>query len=179
MTGSVSGMTRYLLAGSEAGESKLTAAKSKKVEIIDEAKLLELIKTLPAGKPPSGASGGAGGGGRGRGRGKAKTDGTSSTQTPSKLSQAIAGRASLGHGRGMGTNANNNNNNNNNNSNAIMDVDNVNPGTGDQLFVEKYKPISSAELIGNETNVNQLKEYLATWYVVCMDLSRFCQLLCV
>ena len=51
MTGSVSGMTRYLIAGDEPGESKKAKAKEKKVPIIDEAKLLDLIRTLPEQTP--------------------------------------------------------------------------------------------------------------------------------
>merc|ERR1712154_714899 len=56
VTGSVSGMTRYLVVGEEAGESKLKKAKEKKVTVIDEVKLLDLLRTLPAGKAKANAS---------------------------------------------------------------------------------------------------------------------------
>ena len=45
-------MTNYLIAGSEPGESKVAKAKDKRVEIIDEAKLFEMIRTLPGKDAP-------------------------------------------------------------------------------------------------------------------------------
>ena len=44
------GKTSYLLAGDEAGEKKIEKAREKKVKIIDEDQLFELIKTRPGKK---------------------------------------------------------------------------------------------------------------------------------
>lgn len=49
VTGAVSGMTAYLVAGTDPGESKMKKAKDKKVKIIDEDELFTMIET----KPPS------------------------------------------------------------------------------------------------------------------------------
>ena len=50
VTSAVSGRTTYLLVGDDPGESKIKKATEKKVEQIDEDKLLELIRTKPGKK---------------------------------------------------------------------------------------------------------------------------------
>jgi len=50
VTTSVSGMTAFLVAGAEPGESKMDKAKAKNIKIINEEGLFDLIETRPAGK---------------------------------------------------------------------------------------------------------------------------------
>lgn len=137
VTGSVSGMTRYLIAGEDAGESKLAKAKEKKVEVIDEAKLLKLIETLPEQKPknkklPKGPS-----------RGPKKKD---------SLSNVMAQRGK--------------NRTQQNQENGISVNNNKGFNGTELLFVEKYKPQTSYDLIGNNSCIKQLKQHLMRWEVI-------------
>merc|ERR1712131_253154 len=51
VTSAVSGKTGYLVVGDDAGESKIAKAKEKKVKMINEDELFEIIKTKPGKKP--------------------------------------------------------------------------------------------------------------------------------
>ena len=123
VTGGVSGATNYLIVGDEPGESKLKKAKEKRVEIIDEAKLLDMIRTNPAGKAPK----------------------IKKMKMPPK-SKILPRKPS---------NINNNNNN----------------GRSMELFVEKYKPTTSRDLIGNQANITRLRTFLQTWYVYVANIE--------
>jgi len=141
VTGSVSGMTRYLIAGEEAGESKLAKAKEKKVAILDESGFLDLLRTLPAGKAP-------------------KVKPVKDAKPPkgnSSLSAVVATRG----------------------TNKQQQQQSQPPPPQQQqlqqsvpqpveesetlLFVDKYKPVRSSDLIGNPSVIKQLRDHLLNW----------------
>ena len=157
MTGSVSGMTRYLIAGNEAGESKKAKAKEKKVEIIDESTLLDLIRTLPEQKPKA----------KKLPKGPAKA---------SKRNNALSNVAAQ-----RGANRSNINKNKNNNKDTKTKPAAINGGGGggegynnnmELLFVEKYKPRTSRDLIGNQRCIQQLKSHLINWDKIKLSTGK-------
>eukprot|EP01084_Bolivina_argentea_P316636 548905_1 len=114
VTSAVSGMTRYLICGEEPGQSKTEKAKAKRVTIIDEAAFLDLLRTLPAGKPP-----------------KVKLP-----KAPSRSKSAKA-----------------------NNTGQVT----ANKGCTSSLLVDKYKPMTSRDLVGNTKCIQQLRDFLNSW----------------
>lgn len=107
VTGNVSGMTAYLVAGNAPGARKIETAKEKKVCIIDEDKLFEMIGTLPAGKPPKN---------KGKKRMKTPVMRRSTTKKSDEL-----------------------------------------------LWVDKYKPKRTGELVGNASHIQRIKKFLRDW----------------
>jgi len=124
VTGSVSGMTRYLLAGDEAGESKLKKAADKKVSVISEADFLKMLGSLPAGKEPTT---------------KPKTKRRPSSSTSRSTSQ------------------------------TPVDDGLSSPAKPGELFVDKYAPRTSAQLIGNAKCIADLRRHLLNFEHIASD----------
>lgn len=142
MTGSVSGVTNYLIAGADPGDSKLKKAKEKRVEVIDEARLFEMIRTLPAKEAP---------------KGKAPSKRTSKGGRDS-LSAITAARGNGGNNRNTNTR-----NSNMNGPGPVPALGNVSGVSSQILLVDKYAPKCAADLVGNKSNIQKLKKHLLDW----------------
>jgi len=148
VTGSVSGVTNYLIAGSEAGESKLKKAKEKRVDVIDEEQLFEMIRTLPQKPPPKAKpSGRASKGGKG-GR--------------DSISSIAAARGAAAHTRPTASTSTSSSSSITSSSSTTPSVPPQRPSNG-ELFVDKYAPRCGADLVGNNASIQKLKKHLLNW----------------
>ncbi len=158
VTSAVSGKTSFLVVGRATGKSKFFQARAKNTKLIDEDGLFSLICASAPFIPPPSADDDV------VVRLSNTTGGPSLSQLPSSVGgggghdAATAGKAagafSKGHSQGG----------------ARVPVAPVAPRAplvaGDtQLWVEKFKPTSAAELVGNNALISVLRTWLNDWYV--------------
>ena len=152
VTGGVSGKTSYLIAGNDAGESKVKKALEKGTKQIDEDGLFALIKK--SGPPSTTTGGGAGGVCPSAGKKaepKKKAESAPSNSSVNKCGPIISSCSTTPAARGKDMNAKNE-------ARAQHD-ENLAPS----LWVDKYKPNKPDELMGNGDKREQLRRWLATW----------------
>ncbi|GFR43759.1 hypothetical protein Agub_g4871 [Astrephomene gubernaculifera] len=169
VTQSVSGRTAFLVAGHNCGRSKYRTAKQHGTKIIDEDGLFSLIRASAPFAPssdqqqppsqPAAAAAPAGAGGAARGAAAAAGPASiPSSNFFSSTGPAAGGAGPSGH-RGTAAAAP---------GSAAAAAGAAARGAGgggglNQLWVDRYKPRSSAELVGNNTLVANLKQWLASW----------------
>jgi len=153
VTTAVSSRTSFLVVGQHTGRSKYQTAKNNNTKIINEVGLFSLVAAAPA--PDSGSAGGVGpsnavvtttaaGGGGGAARAMAPKPvpasafgaGPSTSTYPAPVSAALP-RAGGAPSRPI-------------------------PDNG-QLWVEKWRPKNSSELVGNNQTVATLRQWLGDW----------------
>lgn len=161
VTSAVSGKTSFLVVGRGTGQSKFLQAKDKKTTLIDEDGLFSLIRASAPFVPPApreedvymsslgGAAGGAVAGGGGVVAAAVAGGGGRVNPTPT---QGAGGQRQGGGGQHV----------------AVAPVVAKPPVvSGDtQLWVEKFKPTSSHELVGNNSLIGVLRTWLQDWYGV-------------
>ncbi|GLC37764.1 hypothetical protein PLESTB_001474400 [Pleodorina starrii] len=156
VTQNVSGKTAFLLAGHNCGRSKYRAAKQHSTKLIDEDGLFALLRAsepfAPADRPPAPAADAA--------TAVAAPAGPSSIPASTFFgSNTGAGAAGPSGARkpatapGMGAAP----------SVPAHQTQGAGGGSLNQLWVDKYKPRNSAELVGNNTLVANLKQWLESW----------------
>eukprot|EP00808_Paulinella_micropora_P013838 g23963.t1 len=135
VTGQVSGKTDYLVMGNEAGESKKAKAEAKGVKVISEDDLLEMIRTRPSHKPSEKEKQAH------EKKQAAAAKKLEKAKTPEERKQeeiirkeTESKRVSLG------------------------------ASEADLMWVDKYAPIASDQVIGNPGNVAKVKNFLLTWH---------------
>lgn len=143
VTSAVSGRTSFLIVGQHTGRTKYHTAKTNNTKMINEDGLFSLIAAAPEPKEEEeqevpAAVPAVGG---------AAVPAGPSTVSAAKFhsagdgtSQAAAG---LGAARGAGVSQR--------------------PADDGQLWVEKWRPRTSGELVGNQATVNQLRQWLKDW----------------
>lgn len=166
VTGSVSGKTDFLVVGENSGNSKVNQANDKGTKLVDEDGLFSLVAAAPEAAPsaaaadksvtavkaegssevhaiPSGSFyAGKASGANGIQAKKAALASSSLAASGARSSGASAGASSSGRGTlGGGSGA----------------------FAGGQLWVEKHKPSTSHELVGNGTLVATLRTFLQDW----------------
>lgn len=147
VTGAVSSRTSFLIVGQYTGRGKYRDAKEKKIPLINEDGLFSLIKAAPAPEAPAIVEPAAALAGPSNGAGPSIP--TGGAPPASKPSGAFYGGAS-----GSGSAA------------APEPVKAPRPPSAlsdNQLWVEKWRPKSSAELVGNTTLVATLRQWLRDW----------------
>ncbi|KXZ52854.1 hypothetical protein GPECTOR_8g236 [Gonium pectorale] len=161
VTQSVSGRTAFLLVGHNCGRSKYRGAKQHGTKIIDEDGLFALIRAsepfAPKDQPPPAAAPAS------------QPPAGSQPSQPSSQAASRAGPAAIsatgffGSGAGAGTGAGPSG------SRAAPPPASLGGAAGgsggqlNQLWVDKYKPKNSVELVGNNTLVANLKQWLESW----------------
>ncbi|CAL8468443.1 g7983 [Coccomyxa elongata] len=152
VTGSVSGKTTFLVAGQDSGTRKVATAKEKGVKIIDEDGLFSLINAAPApdapleeAPPPASISAGT------VSLGPASAPSTSGRRMPASFSgraapSAPAAAPSSSHA-----------------GQSAVGAGAASRNQNGQLWVEKHKPQSSADLIGNPGLIATIRDWLQNW----------------
>lgn len=154
LTGSVSGKTNFLLVGTQCGTSKLKSAEEKETKVIDEDGLFSLVA---ATAHLAGAAQPAEPGPTAMDLEPPQPAGTTAAATaagaaagPSRPAGASQPAAPLGGPKGVRPSA---------------PAQPRGPGSGD-LWVEKHKPRHSRELVGNNTLIATLRQWLQNWEAV-------------
>lgn len=133
VTSAVSGRSDFLVVGDKVGRSKVETAAEKGVDLITEDGVWQLVAAT------SGLVGGGTGGGAG-------AEGSRAVEKVEKV-EKIAGRG---------------------NANVSADAGGAagakpTASKDQELWVDKYKPKTSADLVGNNQMVSNLKSWLSTW----------------
>ena len=150
ITQNVSGKTSFLVVGQHAGRTKYQTAKTNETKMINEAGLWSLVAAAPA--PPSSSFTAA-----------AAIDDEAMVM-PSAAAGAVGGiaaattgevGASVFYGAGAGASG----------SRPPLPVQQRPPGGGggNELWVEKWRPKTSTQLVGNQTIVATLRQWLRDW----------------
>ncbi|ETO05997.1 replication factor C large subunit [Reticulomyxa filosa] len=121
------------------GESKLESAKGKKVEVIDEDKFFELLKSLPAQRAPSATS--------------------KKTKTPQKLSKSATCTTDMPSITPMANAVPTPM------ANTVTPMPSLISDVPTQLLVDAYKPQTSKDLIGNSSGLSKLRTFLLSWNI--------------
>ncbi|KAL3132947.1 hypothetical protein ABBQ38_006860 [Trebouxia sp. C0009 RCD-2024] len=155
VTGSVSGKTDFLVVGENSGNSKVHQAQEKGTRLIDEDGLFSLVAAAPEAGPaaaspatkpselrPGSFYGGKASTGTGDQARKAALASSSLAASGARSAGASAGPSSSGRGAFRGG---------------------AGASAGGQLWVEKHKPNTSSELVGNNALVATLRTFLSDW----------------
>ncbi|CAK0781580.1 hypothetical protein CVIRNUC_005412 [Coccomyxa viridis] len=134
VTGSVSGKTTFLLVGQDAGRKKVDMAREKGVKLIDESGLFSLFKAAPEPKAPAQPAASS--------APAAVPSSRPPAQAASQKGKAAAAGPSYtqaGPSKAKASDA------------------------GGQLWVQKHKPQTMADLIGNPSLIATIKDWLVYW----------------
>ncbi|KAK9807239.1 hypothetical protein WJX73_001054 [Symbiochloris irregularis] len=136
VTGSVSGRTTFLLVGQNCGNSKTRQAREKGTKLIDEDGLFSLIMATKEPKDPSPPPSAA----------AAPEASLAASSRPSAAAAAVS-RPQAGSAA----------------KSAAAKGKHPAGSAGSQLWVDRHKPQSSAELVGNGTVISTLRQWLKDW----------------
>eukprot|EP00899_Mesostigma_viride_P017099 jgi/Mesvir1/25390/Mv01429-RA.1 len=146
VTGSVSGKTSFLLAGEGLGESKMKAAKDKGVKVISEDDLLDMIRKCPVpeakSKPATAAT-----------PAPAAATAAKPSASPAVANKVVSpqkpGTAPLA-GKLPG-------------APAAGTPERRKGPVDNELWTTKYRPKVSRDLVGNQTQIAKIRQWLESW----------------
>ena len=154
VTGSVSGKTNFLVVGDKCGRSKVNKAAEKEVDLITEDGVWSLVRAtegLPSGREEekTGASvhGTAPAVVTAPARGATVSDSAAPTNTPTNAPTNAPVKT------------------------AQTTQQTFHAAKDQELWVDKYKPKTSADLVGNNQMVTNLKQWLGSWDAVHLHHS--------
>lgn len=138
VTKAVSGRTSFLLRGFDAGERKIEKANEKGVKQVDEDFLFSLIEKKSAAK---------------RSSAKKESAATPNSATkPKARSKALPKTSSFSHSAGSSSAGS-----------SKREAGSGPPASSMSLWVDKHKPVNAKHLIGNNSNIRKLREFLVRW----------------
>jgi replication factor C subunit 1 len=153
VTGSVSGKTSFLLVGAGTGRTKFNQAKAKKTKLLDEAGLRALLAAAPFDAAARAAADAAA---------EAAAEAAAAKAASASPAPASARAPTAGPGAAAAAGAG-----------PRPPPQPAPPGGGlSSLWVDKYRPTSTADLVGNPGAVGDLKAWLADWEAVHLRGGR-------